>query len=589
MKRRAGALIPALALLLLLFALPLRAATSAPSLKIDGPTALADLLGAHLELARTLREDEVSELSSDELARLAAAAPAQARDLLQTEGYFDPTLRLDGDAASGGWTLHVAPGPRALVAEATLYFDGDLGAPAQAAAAAQLRRAWTQPPGRPFTQTDWDAAKTDLLTRVRAAGWPLARWTSTVARVETARQAVHLSLLLDSGPRARLGALQIVGLHLQSEQSVERLAGFAPGTPYTQALLDDFQDRLRRTQLFDSVSVALAPELDAAHADAAPVIVRLREAPRRQTTVGVGFHANTGQSASLELLDRQPFGLPLTARNKLQFGRELRAGSLELSSYPQADMSRNLASLQAEQDRSGAEVLDTLSARVGRVHEQGHDERLVYAEWLHSLQTDANGRSSSDAVSFNVQWKRSRVDNALLPTEGTQALLLLGGGRAEASNAASGLFGRARLLLQAYRPIGGWYGSTRLELAEVFAASNIGVPQKLLWRAGGDDSVRGYAYQALGPTVNGLAVGGRVMATGTVELAHPLFASMPSLWGAGFVDAGQAAQRWQDWRPDWGVGGGVRWRSPVGPLRVDIARGVEVHHWRLHFSVGVNW
>ena len=580
--RRAGAL-------LLVFALALLAPLSAAALtlKIDGPTALTDLLDAHLELARTLREGEASELSADELARLAAAAPAQARELLQTEGYFDADVRIE--ASTGGWTLHVLPGARSNIAEVTLYFEGDLGAPAQEGVSAQMRRAWTLPAGRPFTQADWAAAKTDLLTRVRAAGWPLARWSSTVARVETATHAVYLSLLLDSGPRTLLGELQIVGLNLQSEASVRRLAGFKPGTPYSQSLLDDFEDRLRRTQLFDGVSVALAPELDAAHAGAAPVIVRLREASKTQTTVGVGYHTNTGQSASLEVLDRQPFGLPMTARNKLQFGRELSSGELELSSYPQADMSRNLASLQAERDSSGAEILDSLSARVGRVREQGHDERLVYSEFLHSLQTDATGRSTSDALSFNVQWKRSRVDNPLLPTDGTQALLLLGAGRAEASNADSGIFGRARLLLQAYKPLGGWYGSTRLELAEVFASGNIGVPQKLLWRAGGDDSVRGYAYQELGPTVNGLAVGGRVMATGTLEIAHPLAASLPNLWGATFIDGGQAAQRWQDFRPDWGVGAGIRWRSPVGPLRVDVARGIELHHWRLNFSVGVNW
>jgi len=577
------------AALLLVLALALLAPLDAGALtfKVDGPTALADLLDTHLELARTLREDDLSELSADELARIAAAAPAQARDLLQTEGYFDPDVRVE--AVQGGWILHLMPGPRSRVAEVTLYFDGELGTPAQTSLADQMRRAWTLPAGRTFTQADWDTAKADLLTRVRAAGWPLARWTSTVARAETAKQSVTLSLLLDSGPRILLGELKVIGLNLQSEESVRRLAGFAPGQPYSQTVLDDFQDRLRRTQLFDSVSVALPPDFDATQAGAAPVIVRLREASKTQTTVGVGYHANTGQSASLEVLDRQPFGLPMTARSKVQFGRELSSGEVELSSYPQADMSRNLASLQIEQDRSGAEVLDSLSSRIGRVREQGHDERLVYAEFLHSLQTDANGRSTSDALSFNVQWKRSRVDNPLLPTDGTQALLLLGAGRAEASNAASGLFGRARLLLQAYQPIGGWYGSTRLELAQVFASSSIGVPQKLLWRAGGDGSVRGYAYQELGPMVNGLAVGGRVMATGTVEIAHPLMASQPNLWGATFVDAGQAAQRWQDFRPDWGVGAGIRWRSPVGPLRVDVARGIEVHHWRLHFSVGVNW
>ena len=86
---------------------------------------------------------------------------------------------------------------------------------------------------------------------------------------------------------------------------------------------------------------------------------------------------------------------------------------------------------------------------------------------------------------------------------------------------------------------------------------------------------------------NGLTVGGRVMATGSLEIARPFTMSLPSLWGALFVDAGNATSRWTDYRPVVGYGAGVRWRSPVGPLRVDMARAQETGKWRLHFSVGI--
>ena len=124
-------------------------------------------------------------------------------------------------------------------------------------------------------------------------------------------------------------------------------------------------------------------------------------------------------------------------------------------------------------------------------------------------------------------------------------------------------------------------------MAQVIAHDRVGVPEKLLFLAGGDESVRGYAYRSLGPQRNGLTVGGRVMATGSLEVAHPLIASFPSLWGAVFVDAGNAASRWTDYRPVVGYGVGVRWRSPVGPLRVDVARAQETGKFRLHFSVGI--
>ena len=82
-------------------------------------------------------------------------------------------------------------------------------------------------------------------------------------------------------------------------------------------------------------------------------------------------------------------------------------------------------------------------------------------------------------------------------------------------------------------------------------------------------------------------VGGRVLGVGSIELARPLARSLPAFWGAVFVDAGNAAADWQSYKPAIGYGVGLRWRSPVGPLRVDFARGVDVHRWRLHFSVGI--
>jgi translocation and assembly module TamA len=113
------------------------------------------------------------------------------------------------------------------------------------------------------------------------------------------------------------------------------------------------------------------------------------------------------------------------------------------------------------------------------------------------------------------------------------------------------------------------------------------VPDSLRFRAGGDDSVRGYAYRSLGP-VKGTAVGsGDALVTASVELARPISASLPQFWGAVFVDAGRAADSLQGLKPALGYGVGLRWRSPVGPLRLDLAHGQETGENRLHFSLGI--
>jgi translocation and assembly module TamA len=83
-------------------------------------------------------------------------------------------------------------------------------------------------------------------------------------------------------------------------------------------------------------------------------------------------------------------------------------------------------------------------------------------------------------------------------------------------------------------------------------------------------------------------VGGRAMVTSSLELAHPVWPTLPMLWGAVFVDAGDAAQRFADLHPRIGYGAGLRYRSPVGPLRLDVAYGQHEKNWRVHFSVGIS-
>jgi translocation and assembly module TamA len=318
------------------------------------------------------------------------------------------------------------------------------------------------------------------------------------------------------------------------------------------------------------------------------VLVALTEAPLQQATVAVGYHANNGQSISVEHMHRRPFGQSLRTRSKLQLSRDLRGLELELSSHPQPDLKRNLASLQFEQDRSGDTIAQNLGLRLGRIYEGPQDERLSYVELLRARETQAGQVSTNLAVSVNQQWIRRRLDSLLLPTNGYQALLLVGAGQVRGgSQDDSGPFGRVQFKLGRYKPFGAWLASARAEVAQVVAREQVGVPEKLRFLAGGDESVRGYAYRSLGPVENGVTVGGRVMATASMEVARPFTMSLPSVLGAVFVDAGNAASRWNDFKPVLGYGAGVRWRSPVGPLRVDFARAHETGKWRLHFSVGV--
>jgi translocation and assembly module TamA len=116
----------------------------------------------------------------------------------------------------------------------------------------------------------------------------------------------------------------------------------------------------------------------------------------------------------------------------------------------------------------------------------------------------------------------------------------------------------------------------------VVASTREGIPSTFLFRTGGDQTVRGYAFESLGVRRGDAVLGGRYLAIGSVEYTH----WFSPVWGlAAFVDGGNA---WDtgNFEPVFGVGTGVRFRTPIGPVRADVAYGEDVESWRLHFSVG---
>ncbi len=594
-------------------------------LEIEAPGELRTLLQTYLDLSRFQNVPESEDITPAEIDRLIAAAPAQARALLETEGYFNPVVsvaRVGGgtgsavareqatpaDAAASSphatpetlplLRVRVKPGPRATIDHFAFTAQGPLQQAAEAGSLdakvliAQVRNGWRLPPDLPFQQSEWNGAKNNALAKLRADGYPAATLSSSSARVDAQTNKVQLDVAADSGVLYKLGPLRINGLQRYSENSVQKLSLLTPGSPYRESQLIDFQERLQKSGLFEGASVAL--DTDPATAEAAPVNVQLRELPLQQATFGTGYSANTGPRVSVEHIHRQPFGWEWIAKNKLELGPKLKSWTGELTSYPLEGLYRNLIAGSAEQLRTVNEVRNSWTARIGRTQDTTQIERLYYIEATHSrLDTTSNTGTttvSNDAYTGNYHWVYRDVDSVLLPTDGYTLSAEVAGGYAVSGTGAesSGPFGRVYGRYTLYRPLGGaWFATARVEGGEVLASSQVGIPDTLLFRAGGDDSVRGYAYRSLGPKVGGALLSGRVLLTGSAEVAHPISARFPTLWGAAFVDAGNAADHWKNLHPVLGYGVGLRWRSPVGPLRMDLAYGDDVHKVRLHLSVGI--
>ena len=199
------------------------------------------------------------------------------------------------------------------------------------------------------------------------------------------------------------------------------------------------------------------------------------------------------------------------ADNKLEWGRDRQSWSGDFTTHPGDGFYRNLLGVQAERVTSNTDVVLSQRLRLGRIQDTPRIDRLYFVELLRSRQADLPGTagsvrsggapSTATALSANAHWVWRDLDSAILPTRGLSLALQTGAGQATQHGGPSGAFARLYGRLTGYLPLGErWYGTARVEAGQVLHGSGVQVPDALGFRAGGDDSVRGYGYRALAPT-----------------------------------------------------------------------------------------
>ena len=190
--------------------------------------------------------------------------------------------------------------------------------------------------------------------------------------------------------------------------------------------------------------------------------------------------------------------------------------------------------------------------------------------------------NNRQALIASFIYTKRRLDHPLTPRRGYVASVELGAGPRGFINQRdiARVVGRG-LWLVPLMPR--WRGVLRGMVGEVFGTNRLDIPGDLLFRTGGDQSVRGFSYNTLGVQQDGAVVGGKVTAVLSAEIAY----QFRPQWGvAVFTDAGNATDSWRDFKFERGSGVGVRWRSPIGPINLDVARNHSTNRPRLHFSVG---
>ncbi|TCS38460.1 autotransporter secretion outer membrane protein TamA [Paucimonas lemoignei] len=549
------------------------------TVRLSGAGNFDELLERHLDIRR--HQDD-ADMNEDEWRRLASITPQQIRELLATEGYFSPVITENMTTEDGEPVarFHIELGEPTTIDTVEIRFHGPV-VQEFPQRIERLRRQWGLKQGERFTQAAWNDAKNTLLRGLLVRDYPAASITASQARIEPERRRAQLSIDVDSGPAFTFGELQVEGLQRYSRDMIDSLNPIRPGDRYSQEKLNELQSRLNDTGYFNSVFPSI--DVDPAHPQQVPVKLNVAENPRKQLALGLGFSTDTGAGAQAKWLDRNFLQRGWRLQSQLEINRE--TGLLDTSVYLPVRKDGWVPNFNTRIERTNIanEINDKIRAGARMSTVSQIDERnygiFYYADRQHLPDATVNFRQ---ALMAGYSYTQRRLDNLINPRRGYVAGIEFGAG-------PKGLINEANIVRVAaranwLRPIDrNWQAVLRGETGQVFFADRREVPSDLLFRTGGGQTVRGYGYNTLGVEQGGAIVGGRVVAVLSAEIVYRITPQ----WGAAlFHDAGNAADSWRDFKFRHGTGIGARWRSPIGPVNVDLAYGHATGQPQLHFSVG---
>ena len=502
-------------------------------------------------------------------------------EILATEGYFSPLFEFGEH--NGDLQVTITPGPRTRIGSVDLAVDGPLAAKTKE----ELLAGWGLPVGQPFRQDDWSEAKQQVLARLLAVEHAAARLLDSAAEIDTETQRAALRAHYDAGPPYRFGELKISGLQRYTPDLVERYnRTVLPGEPYREDKLNALQATLQASPYFSSVQANL--DMDSAIEQdgtvTAPVLLRLRERAAHRVGFGAGISSNTGARVEANYHTPDLFNQAWALDSGLRLEQKKQTAYADVFLPPDGKNRRNSVGLMAEDTDIQGLKTERYAFGAQTVQQRGSLEQRLSLNWQEERrEPDGALPTTSRALVPNVMWTWRQVDNPLDPHRGIVLQAQVGGGTKALLSDQN--FIRLHSRWQQFVPLGKDNLLTlRGEIGYTLADSRQHIPQDYLFRTGGTGSVRGYAYQSLGIKEGSATVGGRYLGVVSVEATHWLNES----WGiAGFVDAGDAVDDLQDIRLAVGYGLGARWRSPAGPIGVDLAYGQRTAEFQLHFSLAI--
>ena len=532
-----------------------------------------------------VRDGKVDQLWLD---RFALQAPDKVRLALEAYGYYNAEVSVKAEQTrEGGPRLKVAviPGVPVRLAEVDLELKG------AGSGEEELRRLASKfplAPGAVLLHPDYKRGKGELQARAVSLGYLDAKFTRHEIRIAEGATSARIGLTLETGERYLFNGARIEGAPDYPLPYLRRFLAFEEGEVFSYQKLGETQLNFANSERFKSVVVT--PERDKAEDLRIPVLVQLTSAPRHTFRTGVGYGTDSGPRFSVRYRDLNLFrqghdlDLSLYLAQRLQgfAARYLRPSPLDLKSSTTAQLN-----LQQEDVSTYQSKLAALELARNRSFGRG-ELGTVYVKLQQENFTIGDVSSGSRLVLPGVRFSKERFDDQIRPSSayrygadlrGTHQFL--GSDTALVQLIVEGAVLVPlpwRLFVQARTKAG--YSILPDPLQDL--------PPSIRFFAGGDQSVRGYSFQGLGPRDDqGRVIGGKHLLVGSLELERRLYEN----WGVSlFYDAGNAFNDFTHMELKRGVGVGLHYYTPVGGLNLSVATPLDDDDgksYRIHFTVGL--
>ncbi len=559
--------------------LPLRAFALDLKVQVEG---LDDVLEANVLAYLSIEKEKEREgLTTSRLRLLHQDAQDEIRKALQPFGYFRPEIKADLDQTGKGFvaTYRVDAGPPIPLSEVDVQVLGE------GAGDPLLKINFPLGVGDALDQSVYEEAKSALLALAVEKGYLNAQYRVHQLRVDMDRYSASIRLHLETGVHYRFGEVRFIQ-DAMNEDFLRRYLRFQPGEHFSHEKLLALQSDLIDSEYFGNVEVRILREQ--AVGNRVPIEIALTPNKHNRYRAGLGLSTDTGPRITLDwkrrLIGRAGHNMLTELRLSVPQSSLRTEYIIPLERPSQDSLSFGASFDHFDTDtRSGIRGLINASQSVGL--ENG---------WRRTLGLDFSyedftvGAQDDNAILLvpHAKW-------SFLETDGRD--FILSGQRFEfrVEGAAEQLLSSTSYI-QAYAKDkyihgfgdGDWRVLARAELGATLTGGLTDLPASKRFFSGGDNSVRGFDLDELGPKDNnGVVIGGRYLAVGSMELERHIV----DKWSAAvFFDVGNAFDPDYDADIEYGAGFGVRWHSPVGPIRVDLASGLSADETqlRLHIVVG---